>query len=149
VDHSFDPDPSQADDASAFRSKGSPLPLIVAALVCVVVGILGCVAFIRGFALGLPAAIGWLVLSVWWTCITYAYDATLAANGEIEFRSLLRRRVMPVKSVTEIREARGGETAPVLVIENQGPAVRMSCRKSNLELARRIKRANPAVVLDI
>jgi hypothetical protein len=95
-----------------------------------------------------PFCLAWILFAGYWTCFAVSYSATTTASGNIVFSALCRSRVIPASQVTRISTS-GGENGTFLVVENAGSSVRMRCNRRNVELARRIKRLNPAIELDV
>jgi hypothetical protein len=145
----FDPDDTQDSDQPAFRSKGSPVGVVVGAFVCLGAGVWAIVSTIGNAPWFLPFCLAWIVFSGWWTCFAFSYDATLMCSGEIHARSLCRRHILQVTSVTRIHTSSGGEGGTILVIESRDGTVRLSGAQRNFELARHIKTTSPAIELDV
>ena len=81
---------------------------------------------------------------MWWTGFAFAYEVVLIANGSVAFRSLLRRRVISVSSVTKIKKAYG-EGNSWLIVRYRGGRARTGAGKDEVELVRRLVAMNPQI----
>jgi hypothetical protein len=143
------PGGAAAQPGPLFRSDGSAIKPIISSIPLFAFAVFAGVMVAQPFGLLIAAGV-----SLFGLCaigFMGAYSATVMADGEVHFRSLFRHKVVPASDITEIRIAYGGEygSAKYLVIQLRRGSVRMSATDRNVEMARCIKRLNPAIVLDV
>ena len=127
-----------------FRSRNSPVPLWAGLAVGLGAGLL---LFKFPWPLAVVFFVVWMANCIGWCGFAFAYEATLRANGETQFRSLFRRRIVPASDVTSIR-ARWGGRGRNIVVHARG-SVWLRYTEANNELSRHIKALNPALELEI